>query len=74
VSTSEDEAESGFIPRKIPCSVYLDQPGQTAIVVRGGRAVLRTLPGEAVRYTSGQLSELIDALQAARYELRRAET
>jgi hypothetical protein len=49
----------------------MGRAGAVAVIVRAGEAVLTVPPGEAARMTGGQLSELIDALGAARAELFR---
>jgi hypothetical protein len=61
-------------PQQIPCTDAHDRPGVSTIIVRDGKAVLTIPPGEAAKYGTAQLSELIDKLQAARAELYRRES
>jgi hypothetical protein len=58
-------------PRSVSCRDAVGRAGAVAVIVRAGEAVLTVPPGEAARMTGGQLSELIDALGAARAELLR---
>lgn len=56
-------------PRTVSCAGALGRRGECTVVVRGGPAVLTEPLAEAVPLTGPELSALIDALRAARYEL-----
>lgn len=61
-------------PRSVRCRDVAGRPGAVAVLVRAGEAVLTVPPGEAARMSGQQLSQLLEALSAARDELYRVES